>query len=864
MSSSEKTSGCFSDVPYCNPIESRVFFETLTSARMHRISESMMTKADSVDFFVDRDTHFHNLIFGMKKKVSEGRNLSSGLGIFGLVDVIPSLFQKFSVQRIIRNGEGNSCFVTIESKNPEDPLDEPTLGLDKELFTSVVLSLDLKGIDFLWQSLMLFLMEDTEPEKDIVYVLPNLNVYLRNGNSYGGFLFSLWALVVSSILHHFFTIPVDSIKRRLNRVRFWITISQDFESDIISDKIHLFFENKLRVCVYRVLNTKPIKNKYEVKSATLISVADREEWLEKITEIVVNTHEDLCDANEESSDKSEFTFCCILLIIPEIKLLRKDLEKRLCDSYTSVPISVATEEKDIYEGLSTFDRRVPITIFSSEKRIEEELLKPEHERYLNHFNIKTILIGEGNFNDRSIVLIRHLLPGSPSPVLLPYPKATTVDFKKNSCEVDYNRNCNIQEGMNLILWLFRRFRFNLCQKGIQPVLHASRISFISTNVASFFNEVVDTMKSTGLIRFMKQTDETNPFRLEILGRALSYRFRLPYEGKLPELTPFDVNCILWCHALRESKITANKLISSVHSFPTWVEEAIDFFCSRHRISLQNEGESKRERLIKLLSSVPKDNEGISRVKLFLMHTSGERSPILKHFLRTPSTSCRGWYEQAPIGTNVEVSPKPHVSIYCYPSHNELCEVHFGDSILQCPLDISYPLIVTHIALHTTILNNGVFLEYNDFSAVPPLVPMPLAVLQNPTLDSFLNDFDNGNVGFWLDNCMNSSNSLSDAMELASLMARTPSFIGICDRAALRRKRAQKESILKRQKCEVNETPKPSSEAEGETIREFVNAARKLGRENAEKRFKGMRGFGFLNPSHESHSFYLYILEQSFS
>ncbi|ORC87390.1 uncharacterized protein TM35_000221890 [Trypanosoma theileri] len=863
MKSSEKPSGCFSDVPYCSPIESSVFFETLGSARIHRVSESMMTKADSIDFFIDRGTQFCNLIDELKKKLTGDGNIPSGLESLKFLDVIPTLFQNPSVQRIIRNDEGNSCFVTIESKNPEDPLDEPSIGLDRELFTSVILSLDLKGIDFLWQSLILFLMGDTEPEKDIVYILPNINIYLRNGNSYGGFLFSLWALVISSILHHFTTIPVDYVRRRLNRVRFWITVLRDSESDIISDNIHLFFENKLRICVYRILNTKPITYKgYDDKFTTVIRVADREEWLEKTTEIVVNTHEELCDTNVDPQDESELSFSCILLIIPEIKSLRRELEKRLCDSYTSVPISVVTQEKEIYEGFSNLDRNTPITIFYSEKQIEEQLLKPEHERYLKRLNIKAIIVGEESFNDRSIVLIRHLIPESPPPVLLLYPRKNSVDFKKNSCEVDCNKNCNIQEAINLILWLFRRFRFDLCVKGIQPVLHASKMFFISTNTTSFFNEVLDTMKVTGLVRFVKQTDETNSFRLEILGRAISYRFRLPYEGKLPELTPFDVKCILWCHALRQSKITANKLISNVHSFPTWVEKAIDFFCSRYRISLQNENDTERETLVKLFSSVPKNNEEISRVKLFLMHPSGERLPILNHFIQTPSTLCRGWYEQAPIGTDVEVSPKPHVSVYCYPSYNELCEVHFGDHTLQCPLDISYPLIATHIALHTTILNNSVFLEYNDFSAVPPLVPMPLTVLQNPTLNSFLDDFDNGNVGYWLDNCMNSSNSLSDGMELASLMARTSSLLGICDRGALRRKRATKDSVVKRQKCEINETPKPPSEAEAETIREFVNAAKKLGRENAEKRFKGKRGFGFLNPSNESHAFYLYILEQS--
>ncbi|RNF08472.1 uncharacterized protein Tco025E_07167 [Trypanosoma conorhini] len=463
---------------------------------------------------------------------------------------------------------------------------------------------------------------------------------------------------------------------------------------------------------------------------------------------------------------------------------------------------------------------------------------------------------------RDIALLHMLLPGSPSPKLLPHPMFVSTNADERSCNTSKLDNGCLQEAMNIILWIFRRFKLGNCHKGIQPVLRISEMLFISRGAAAVFEKVMYSMRMAGIVSFLNLSDESHAFRLEVMGRALSYRFRLPYEPKFPEFTPFDVKCILWCYAFRQSKETAQKLISDAHFSPIWVGDAIDNFCLQYRISLENELGNEREALVKELSLIPKCDGVISRVKTFLTHSSGERVPISRHFATASSTCCRGWFEQAPVGTSAEFIPKPHVNVYCYPSQNELCEIRFGDCTLQCPLDLSYPLIIAHIVLYTTLWNNAIILEsVHDTGSAAPL-PIPLAVLHSPTLNSILEDVVDGKVGFWLDNCMDSAPPLSDPLELASLMAKTPSLLGFCDHKALRRKRSQVGLDLKRQKCEVKEASVPLSEAEAATIREFANAAIKLGREKAEKRFKGMKGFAFLNPSHENHAYYLHILEKS--
>ncbi|KEG14560.1 hypothetical protein DQ04_00401000 [Trypanosoma grayi] len=864
MSLNEVTSGYFGDVPYCSPVESSIYLDVLTSARIHRVPESMMTKADAENFFVDSSTQYHSLVLQLNNKADGATSRPNSSCDIGVLDAIPPLFQSPSVQRIFREDEYNNCFVTIESKEPSRTSANDYFGT-KDGSPVHVVSLDLKGIDNTWQSLLSFLLGDAPCEKGVVYLLPSLDAYLHKGDPYSGFMFSLWALGISSILHHFASNSMHSTRQRLNKVSICITVLEGAEGESVADDVHLFLENRLRICVSRANKVSDIpSDTLNVDSANVATADNREEWLEKATEMVVGIHEELCDVDEEDQNGSDCKLRCILFVIPEVKFLRRDLERYLCDSYTSIPIVVVTEEKQIRNLLLSNDRRTPITLFCSQQKIEEELRKPDHERFLNHLTVKAIFYGEANRCDREIAIIRLLLPGGPLPVMLPHPLLDSADKEEHCDKLRLPGSECFQEAMNVVLWLFRRFRLDLSRGGTNPVLHISEMFFVSRGAVEFFENVMKSMKAAGLVCFVKQSDGSNAYRLEVLGRTLSYRFRLPYEPLFPEFTPFDVKCILWCHAFRQSRATAQELICAAHFLPTWVEGALQKFFSRHRITLENEVSSEEEAvaLVQHLSSVPKYGPNFSRVKTFLSHPSGERVPISKHFTGTQSTSCRGWFEQAPISRNPETIPRPHVNVYCYPSSTELCEVRFGGETMQCPLDLSYPLIATHIALHTTLWNNGVFLEYYNDSSAAPLLPIPSAVLQSPTLRSFLNDVNDGNVGFWLDNCMDSGPALSDPLVLASLMSKAHSLLGLCDHGALRRKRLQKEAAVKRQKCEVKADFKTPSEAEAATIREFANAAIKLGRENAEKRFTGMRGFAFLNPSHENHAYYIHVLEQS--
>ncbi|RNF10576.1 hypothetical protein TraAM80_01503 [Trypanosoma rangeli] len=862
MGSKDVTSGFYGDVPYCSPVESSVFFDTITASRMHRLPEAMIARADLALFFTEGNTFFHNLIIGLEKEVNSKESCPEGGCGFEFLDIIPRLFHSPSALRLVRESEDGNCFVVIESKNISNMGGVFDGGKEDESSVYTVVSLDLRGIDCMWQSLLSYLLGGTS-EKNMVYILPNINFHLQKGNSYGEFLVSLWALVVSSVLHYFASFAIDSIRQRLNKVTIRIGVLEGHECDNILDDVQLFFENKLRICVHRVLNTETLTNNPCIVDLACDTAAETyEEWIEKATELVVGIHEELCDTGEEEPSRGDTNLRCILFVVPEMELLRKDLQRHLCDSYTSTPIMVVSSEKEIHELLLSHSRSIPIVYFCSQKSLKKQLLKPEHERYLNHLSVEALLYGEKNRDGRDFALIRMLVPGSPSPKLLPYPIFVSTNADEGGDETSQLDDDCLQEAINITLWLFRRFKLETCRKGIQPVLSISEMTFISRGAAAVFEKVMNSMMMSGLVSFLKLSDESHLIRLEVLGRALSYRFRLPYRPKFPEFTLFDVKCIFWCYAFRQSRETALKLISDAHFFPIWVEDAMNNFCFQYRIRLENDIGTEREALVRELSLIPKFNEINSRVKNFLTHSSGERLPISRHFASAPSTSCRGWFEQAPLGTSAESIPKPHVNVYCYPSQNELCEIRFGGNTLQCPLDLSYPLIITHIVLHTTLWNNGIILESDRDTGLAAPLPIPLTVLNSPTLNSFLEDVVDGKAGFWLDNFMNSTPSLSDPLELASLMAKTSSLLGICDHKALRRKRNRVDLALKHQKNEAKEASLPLSETEAATIREFANAAIKLGREKTEKRFKGVKGFAFLDPSHKNYAYYLHILEQS--
>ncbi|EKF33364.1 hypothetical protein MOQ_002777 [Trypanosoma cruzi marinkellei] len=863
MGLKEATSGFYGDLPYCSPVESSVFFDAVAASRMHRISESMISRADSMSYFMKENTLFNDLFLELRKGFDENASKLKRGGVLEFLDIIPSLLHSSSAHRLVRESEEGKCFVVIESKEASDICGVFDVAKQDDSSVYVVVSLDVKGMDYMWQSLLTFLLGGASTEKNMVYVLPIIDVYLQKGNAYGEFLFSLWATGVSSILHHFALIAIDSVRERLNKVSIRIGALKGHEGDSILDDVQLFFEDKLRICVYRVLNNEVLPNDpFAVETECAITAGDREEWLEKATELILGVHEELCDTSEEKTKKDDAKLRCVLFIIPDIISLQNDLKRQLSDSYTSTPIIVVTRENQIYELLSLHNRSAPIVFFCSQKNLQDQLLKPEHERYLNRLCVEAFLYGERNRYVWEIALIRMLFPGSQPFYLLPYPLFDSTNSDERNGKANELEESSLEEAINIILWLFRRFKLETCPKGIQPVLRVSEMFFISRGAALIFEKVMNAMKSSGLVSSLSTSDESYSFRLEVLGRAVSYRFCLPYESKFPEFTSFDVKCIFWCHALRQSKETALKLISSAHNFPTWIEAAIDNFCLKHRIKLENGTVTEREALVKGLSLIPNFDGISSRINAFLTHPSGKRIPILGNFVSASSTCSRGWFEQAPVSKSAESVTRPHVNVYCYPSHNEICEICFGDHTIQCPLDLSYPLIVTHIVLHTTLWNNAIILESGHDNGLAAPLPIPLALLHSPTLNSILEDVDDGKVGFWLDNCMDSTPPLSDPLELASLMAKTPSLVGLCDHEALRRKRTQVDWVMKRQKCEVKEVSAPLSEAEAATIREFANAAIKLGRENAEKRFKGMRGFAFLNSSHENHAYYLHVLGQS--
>ncbi|KAG8346569.1 hypothetical protein TRVL_02591 [Trypanosoma vivax] len=856
MPSKDITSGFFCDVPYLGPVESSIFFDVLTSARVHRIPESMIVRPDSLLYYVDKVSRLYQTASDFRSSDLVGHDNKSGFG--DLVSIIPPLLHASPPQRLTNRLSDTGCFISLVTG------DLPSLNSKSlaEKFAGhcdcVVISFDLKGFDTMWQSLIEFLTDDSEDSR-AVFVLPNIGVYLRDDDPFGWFMFSIWSVGVSSILHYFSTVNHNHIQERLSKVSILLTFIKHIEDEIVADKIQLFFENKLKVCVSRMEDISLLTGFSGTADGSIVVISNsQEEWLSKAVDVITGIHEELCDANKMEDNMICGKRCCVLFIVPESISLVRELEKRLCDCYTSTPMVIVTDIERLSEIETLRNVDVPVILLCFRGAIERQLLRPKHERVVEQMNISALIFTGYDFSVRDLAVYQSLFSKGPTHLMLiPRNAHGNRDTSHKPTELNYDI---IQEGVNIILWLFRRFRFPLDEGGMQPILKIPDAFFISSTASLFFDRVINEMKTSGLISFVYSSDGSCGSRLELLGRALSYRFRLPYKSEFPELTSSDIKCILWCYALRKSKSVAQKLISASHRFPSWVENAVDDFCSIHRIKFGNANTTGEEALINHLSSSPDSEKGVSRVRRFLAHCYGKRDRVSRHLVESSSTSCRGWFEQAVFDTGLPIVPQPHVNMYCYPCHTELCEIIFGNDILQCPLDLSYPLVAVHIVLHTTLRNIAVLLEYNEIDELPPLVPIPISVLQSPTFKSIVYEANNESTGLWLDSCMSSNPPISDSLQFSSLMSKSSSFNGFCSYRSLCKRPRQWDRDTEKPRRDT-EGFKIPPEAEATRIREFANAAKKLGRENAEGRFKGMSGFAFLQPSHPSHEYYLHLLQQ---
>ncbi|CBH18801.1 hypothetical protein, conserved [Trypanosoma brucei gambiense DAL972] len=855
MNLNEVASGYFGDIPYCLPLECSAFFDALTSSRLHRIPQSMMSRIDSEAYYTDKNTRFHNLLSGERGTINRRGNPSTGDPI-GIMDLIPYLHCASPADRIACNDCTGGCYIAIELNKSSQEVGRDRTEEASRISHCIFVTLDLKGIDHMWQSLLIFLLGGTDND-DVVYVLTDVDIYFHMGASYGSFMFSIWALAISSLLHHFASFPNDRIQERLSRVKVILKFSKDCVRSTTVDDIYLFIESKLKVCVDNKLDTSTgSTNNMENCFTDSFATANQEAWLEKMTEIVTNCHEELCDTGVECVNSNP---SCILLIIPEEDSLVSMLEQCLHDSYTSSPMSIAASLDHFPELLAARANGVPLTVFCSKKKIEREFLRPHHECCFGYMDIKFLVFGESNRGE-DLDIIRALFHRLPHTIYVPYPGHCSSE--NNFVDTERVSNDCLQDAMNVVLWLFRRFRFESRKEDTGPVLRIPESFFATMDASLFFDEVMSAMCSFGLLSQLRNSDGLPSYQLSVIGRALSYRFRLPYDSSFPELSPFDVKCIFWCHALRQPKAVAEKLICNSHKFTSWVRDAINRFCSRYQIVFTENLSMGDETLVRALSSIPKYYDSVSRVELFLCCTTGKRTTLSRQSTRMISTSCRGWFDQASPGTDMCGPQKSPVNIYCYPSHHELCEIHFGGKVLQCPLDVSYPLIASHIILHTALWNNAVFLECAQEIGKTPLLSVPLALLESPLFKRMTRGSGDARTGMWLDNCIGDNPSPSDAMELGSLMGRTVSFLGLCNCGRSLRKREESGCSLKRPRREALELLRIPSDAEVETIKEFVNLAKRLGRENAEKRFKTVKGFAFLNDSHENHPYYLHLMKTS--
>ncbi|CCW68388.1 unnamed protein product [Phytomonas sp. Hart1] len=843
--------GYFGDLPYVGPVESSAFFQLVSEARLHKLSEKMIINPREIDYFVHPKSKLYSSI-KFNHRQSSSKIIKT--------TIYPELKNNF--HSISSFNRGSSPKI-IHIKESVSRIFKPNTDTN---LTNIV-GLDFYGIQKIWSELIKFIF-GYEPDTNLYFAIPNIDNYLQDELGTGDFLLSLLLIGVASIVD--FVVSRELNVGRIKNVSLELTVFSNNFGKSIADTLEFFCENTLNLSVSRSFCSPDEKNIFyqnlftEIPSLTISSL---NELIENVRSRCVDRHEELCDLNFSENESPTFA-PVILVIVPLLNSIRINLKKSLLDSYSYEPITVLS---DMDWDATILDQKTPIIFFCSSAWILEQARFPKYDQLLCKLNIKTILhCGFIEFKltieeelAETITFIKFL---NQSSFDISFVKHLPQSFSENAA---YPSRMNaIEVAGNTILLMFRLFMMRYSPVSEQPFFTFPRNIFFSESAWRLYLKCVPILSLGGLIKATYDHSDWPIVELTVLGRFISLRFRLTENGtEGPELSLIDSKIVVWSHLLRQSYSDTCSLIQERYIFKDWINCNVKKFCDTYKMILSEGSTSRFQSLIRQLSNFGiNDLNDTKRTHLILSSPSGRRGPIPFQLSDRRVTTCRGWFDKAPLQIGL-VSEKRSVETFCPPPSSLYSEVEVASkgSIfrIQCPTEVSYPIIVAYFILHISLHNNGIFVESVD--AVPP-VPLPNSILQSHTMLTVLKDPDLDNVGLWLDGIMcDAALAPSDPSMLVNLLLKGQHFIELCERVPFTRKRKLPKTEPK-VNCNLATSGvfagvTPRSLIESDTIEEFINLVGTIGREKAESTFRRKKGFGFLDPDHYLYPYYLHLLSK---
>ncbi|GET91644.1 hypothetical protein, conserved [Leishmania tarentolae] len=845
------TSGYFNDVPYFTPVETTVFYEAVQSCRLHRLPAHLMVKPRSIPFFTDCDSALARAL----EKTDTGKK--------GKLKVessapLPIFTTDFSANQILFKPSGEDYVSLREVCRIFDA------SIRSAEFNTVdINSLNNEAINTVWTELLLFLNSCSGSVGR--FVVHNIDTLCSMSDGSCEFLVSLLLTGVASILHYYDRI--GDRKALLSAVCIEFTILNTERGSRVADSLQFFVEKCLRLTVCRS-HEDNFKIAYDglISSMHCIEFSDGE-WMDTICGETVDAHETLCDKDTDVAGSGCFISPIVLLIVPPVHFLRVALEKQIMDSYSSEALRV---QSDGGWNCAQFNKKTPLVFTCSSYWLVEQMSMPKGDGLLHRLNVQIIVhggfceIGDSAEEEavRCVIALRScgiqwdemrvMQHKKPSYWRLEEP----LTFQSNSAPA--------QDCANALLLLFRRFLTPYSPFSKQPYTSLPRDIFFSRRAWDFYHRLTQTLRLAGVLAPAADAlSET--IELTVLGRFLSYRFRIR-EGALVDatLTVTDGKAILWAFLFRQPISVPLDVIKSCHAFDSWVDAAVTDFCKVYRLEFEPLAATPRKALVAQLALFGIGDCAVrDRVHYLLSSPSGIRTPLRQHLVTAAPTNCRGWYEQAPLNAGLALEKK-EVNVFCLPPQSAYCEleaIEKGTSFrIQCPMELSYPLIIAHSVLHISLHNVCVFSETIEPSVVNPLPPH---LLESGVMSNLLCEVARGNTGFWLDGVMNEIVLTSSASSVfAPLTLKGREHIPYCERELFTRKRPRQErEAVKVSKSEEFKGTLPRTAAERSAVEELADLIRTIGREKAEKAVRGKKGFSFLEPSHELYPFYLYNLKR---
>jgi hypothetical protein len=846
----DNTSGYFNDVPYFTPVETTVFYEAVQNCRLHKLPGHLMVNPRSISFFVKSDTE-------LTKVLSDNFETSTGTKCKSASAVLPEFRAEFSSSQPLFKISGGD-YVTVSETcvlSNCGALDSGTDGLTISLISTAT-------INQVWTNLLFFFngVSGAVSKFRINYA----DILLSQSGGYGECLLSLLLAGVASILH--FYSQKERYKAALEAVSVELTVLGTPEGASAADKLQFYLEDRLKLSVTRLSDANFDSCYEEFISRAQCFQCCEEDWLETVCSEVVDAHEMLCD-DETGSTDDKLESPVILLVVPHIAAVRMALVNQILDSYSSEPLRAQSEHDWSFNELT---KSSPVVFVCSATWLVNQMSVPPEEGLLGKLNVKVVIHGgfceaTGTVEEEIIhctVALRSC--GVKEQETRVAQLQTPSSSKNDAVPFFHNTEAAIQSCGGALLLLFRRFVLRFSPNSRQPFVRIPRELFCTERSYSFFDLTVRTLQRAGILT-SKCEASPEALELSVLGRFLSFRLRIGHIGsKYDLLTLVDGKAILWAFLLRQPLSVPLEAVKGWHTFPSWTNASVKEFCSDYRLTFDFQDSVPRKDLVEQLAwfGFRSENTG-NRVHYILSSPTGLRFPLRSHLTGPIPTVCRGWYEQAPLNAGLALEKK-EVRVVCLPPKSVYCEMEAAEKdsnlCLQCPLELSYPVIVAHSVFHISLHNICVFSETTEPNVV---MPLPVNLLECGVMHFVMSGLVKANAGLWLDGVMNEiTPAASDSSVLAPFSLKGKRHIQYCEREVFtRKKRRLTAEVEKTSDADAFHGVLPRTSAERSAVEELVELIKSIGRDRAEKVFRGKKGFNFLDASHELHPFYLYSLKK---